>query len=97
MVLHQNSQVNRALQWLTVGLGASSLALIVYAFTVPAGESLEGRLLPNHLRTEQEWVTVSVDQMRQGRSLPAHSNVIIHIPEEVDRITRRTLLDGRGI
>lgn len=96
MVLSKNSQANRALQWLTVGLGASSFALIVYAFAVPAGENLEGRLLPSHLRREQEWVTVSVDQMRQGRTLPAHTNVIIHIPEEISRITRRTLFGRKG-
>ena len=96
MVLNKNPQTNRILQWLTIGLGTSSFALIVYAFSIPTGESLEGRLLPSHLRKQQEWVTVSPEQMRAGRSLPAHTNVIMHIPEEITRITRRTLFGRVG-
>lgn len=96
MALRHKPQIHSILRWLTIGLGASSFALIMYAFTVPTGESLEGRLLPSHLRKEQEWVTISADQARQGVTLPSHSNVIIHIPEEVTRITRRTLFGRKG-
>lgn len=80
-----------------MGLGISSLALIVFAFgTSPSGEELHGRLLPSHLQREQEWVTVSAEQIREGRSIAGHRNVIIHIPEEITRITRRTLFGRRG-
>jgi len=85
------------MQWLSIGLGGSTLAVIVYAFTLPTGVQLEGRLLPSHLQKEQQqWVTISPDDIRKGRSLPANTNVIIHIPEEIDRITRRTLFGRRG-
>ena len=71
--------------------------LVAYSFAPLAGESLEGRLLPSHLRKEQqEWVTITPEQIEKGRSLPAHTNVIVHIPENIDRITRRTLLGRRG-
>lgn len=96
MVLHRNRQTHTVLQWLTVSLGASSLALIAYAFSAPETAQLQGRLLPSHLQREQQWVTVTVEDMKVGRTIPAHSNVIIHIPEEVARITRRTLFGRRG-
>lgn len=98
MVIQKNLPINRLLRWSTMGLGISSLALIVFAFgtTSSEGDRFSGRLLPSHLQREQQWVTISVEQVREGRSIPAHTNVIIHIPEEIIRITRRTLLGRLG-
>ena len=96
MISRKNPRTNRVLQWLTISLGTSSLALVVYAFAVPTSGQLEGRLLPHHLREEQQWVTVTEDLIRKGYSIPAHTNVILHIPEEISRITRRTLFGRRG-
>lgn len=98
MVLQKNTHINTILKWSTTGLGISSLALIVFAFGTnqQGGEQLSGRLLPSHLQREQQWVTITVEQIREGRSMPSHTNVIIHIPEEITRITRRTLFGRRG-
>jgi len=88
-----------ALRWMTMSLGSLSLALVAYSFSAAPGgsETIEGRLLPQHLREEKQlWVTFSEEDIMAGVTLPAHTNVIIHIPNDIVRITRRTLFGRRG-
>ncbi len=98
MMLEKNIQnVRRVLLGLTTTFGILSVGIISYAFTnAPTDSTLEGRLLPRHLNKDQEWATISAEDIRKGASLPPHMNTIIHIPEEIDRITRRTLFGRKG-
>lgn len=92
-------QTRTVLRWATMSLGSLSLALVAYSFSAAPGgtDSIEGRLLPQHLREEkQKWVTFSEEDILAGITLPAHTNVIIHIPNDIVRITRRTLFGRRG-
>lgn len=82
------------MQWFTVGLGALTLAVVATA--VEQGTSLEGRLLPPHLRGAVPWKTISADQMDSGTAAPADTNVIIQIPDDADQMTLDVLTGYRG-
>ena len=95
-VLQPSAKFLRGLQWLTLTLGAATCALIVVAFS-HSTTSVEGRLIPAHQRPENAvWDSITAEEIERGVSLPAHTHVIIHIPESVDRITRKTLFGRRG-
>jgi hypothetical protein len=96
MALTHLRRVRTVLQWLTLGLGGASLAVVVAAFGTSPGESLVGRLLPQSMRGEVRWVTISAEDLDKGATLPAHQNVVLHIPESVERITRQTLFGRTG-
>lgn len=86
----------RVMQWATVTLGALSLIIVAYGFTQNTAESVQGRLLPRHVRHQSEWATITANQVLSGSTIPQDKNVIIHIPEEVTRITRKVLFGRRG-
>lgn len=85
----------KALQHATATLGVLSLVLVVYGFA-QNGENLEGRLLPSQALKQIEWATISAGDIMSGTTIPQNTNVIIHIPEEVTRITRRVLFGRKG-
>lgn len=85
------------MQWATTVLGTLSLVLVAYGFSQKgSGNGLEGRLLPDHLQERAEWATITAEMIMSGSSIPASTNVIIHIPEEVTRITRKVLFGRVG-
>lgn len=92
-----NTQKTRkALQWSTTGLGLLSLAIVAYGFSSGTPEGILGRLLPSHAQNQIPWVTISAEKVLSGTTIPADTHVIIHVPEEIDRITRKTLFGRRG-
>lgn len=87
----------KVLQHATVTLGALSLVLVVYGFSQDGGQAIEGRLLPQQMQQQEtKWVTITAEAIMSGTTIPQNTNVIIHIPEEVTRITRRVLLGRKG-
>ncbi len=93
-----NTQTYRnVMKYSTSVLGTLSLALVVYGFSQHPSESMEGRLLPQQMREQQmKWVTLNAEDIMSGATIPQDTNTIIHIPEEVVRITRRTLFGRSG-
>lgn len=90
----------RTLKWSTLSLGALSLFVVGYAAIINSGyvtpESLEGRLLPAQTQGQMKWITISAEQVASGTTIPANSNVVINIPDEVKTIARRTLFGRSG-
>lgn len=84
------------LKWSTITFGALSLVLTVYGFSGSAPYSLEGRILPEHIREEPKYITINAEKILNGTTVPANTNVFIQIPEEITRITRRTLFGRSG-
>lgn len=84
----------KSLQWLTVGLGVLTLAVVVTA--VEQGASYAGRLVPAHMRGAVPWKTINADQMDSGSTAPADTNVILQIPEGAERMTLDVLTGYRG-
>jgi hypothetical protein len=83
------------MQWITIGLGMLTLAVIVTA--VDQGTSaVEGRLLPLHMRGATPWKTISADQMTKGATAPPDTNVIIQIPDDTEQMTLDVLTGYRG-
>lgn len=92
-----NTHKTRAfLQKATGALGVLCLGLVVYGFSQEDPTPLQGRLLPRHMRHQTEWVTLSADDIRTGTTVPQDKNVVIHLPEEIERITRKVLFGRRG-
>jgi hypothetical protein len=91
-----SASTRKALQHATTTLGALSLVVIAWGFSHNSSELMEGRLLPKHMQGKMEWVTINSEDIMSGATIPQDTNVIIHIPEEVTRITRRTLFGRRG-
>ena len=90
----QNTQTARTtLKWATMSLGALSIAIVAYGFST---ESLEGRILPSHIRQEPEYITISAEKILVGTTIPANTFVFIQIPDEITRITRRVLFGRSG-
>lgn len=84
----------KSMQWLTVGLGVLTLAIVSTAMN--RGTSLEGRLLPRHMRGAVPWKTISAVQMDKGTTAPANTNVIIQIPDDAAQMTLDVLTGYRG-
>ena len=80
----------------TVILGVLSLVLVVYGFSKNTSPHMQGRLLPQQRQVAMQWVTISEAEVLSGTTIPQNTNVIIHIPEEVTRITRRVLFGRSG-
>jgi hypothetical protein len=78
-------------------MGGLCLFLVTYALIgyedIP---SLSGRLLAPHIRGETPWKTLRPEDISRGITAPAHTNVLLQIPERAPRIERRVLLGGRG-
>lgn len=99
-MLGKNIQtLRRSLFAATTSLGVLSAGLLSYAFMNSSVEveKVAGRLVPQQLRQEQAWETISIEDMRAGDTVQPHVNTLIFIPDEVERITRRTLLGRAGM
>lgn len=96
MVEINTHTTRKGLQWATMALGTLSLALVVYGFSQGGLESIQGRLLPKQLRHEMKWVTITADEVLSGTTIPQDTNVIVHLPEEITRITRKVLFGRKG-
>lgn len=83
------------MQWMTIALGTMSLMIIVYGFAGVSPRQIEGRLLPSAYR-EPKWMTVTHQEMLSGVTIPADTHVIIHMPEQVSRITRKVTFGRKG-
>ena len=85
--------------WMALTLGIMFLALMGYGFLESESgteEQLAARLLPAHMRGQVEWKTISEEDMERGATVPAHVNVIFHLPIDMERITRKVLLGPSG-
>lgn len=97
MISLNTQQTRRVMQWATVALGGLSMGLVVYGFAgSSAPEGTQARLLPDHLTHRTEWVTITPAQILSGTTIPASTNVIIDLPVEITRITRKTLFGRKG-
>ncbi|PIR54539.1 hypothetical protein COU75_00315 [Candidatus Peregrinibacteria bacterium CG10_big_fil_rev_8_21_14_0_10_42_8] len=96
MIQFTTHTARKALQHATVTLGVLSLMLVVYGFSHHNGTALEGRLIPAQIQKQIKWVTINADQIMSGTTIPQDTNIIIHIPEEITRITRRVLFGRSG-
>ncbi len=97
MVSLNTSTVRRTLHFATITLGTLSLALVLYGFSQGiSSDVFEGRLLPDHTQGRIEWVTITAAQILSGTTLRPDTNIIIHIPEEITRITRQVLFARKG-
>ena len=79
-----------------MGLGSVSLALVAYAVSTYEPESIEGRLIPSHLRRQVKWKTINAEDIERGTTVPAHTNVILHFPLSIDKISRSVAFGRRG-
>jgi len=96
MHLLYTHKARQAMQYSTMVLGTLSLALVVYGFSQNPFPNMEGRLLPQQSQVAMKWVTISESQVLSGTTIPQDTNVIIHIPQEITRITRRVLFGRSG-
>ena len=96
MVSLNTHTTRKVLQRATMTLGALSLVLVAYGFSRGGFESMEGRLLPKHQMHRSEWETITAAKVLSGSTIPADRNVIVHIPEEITRITRKVLFGRKG-
>lgn len=92
----QSAPVRATLKWATMSLSALTLLMVGYGTLNPELEALQGRLLPAHTRGAIKWLTLTGPEILSGATIPPNVNVIIHIPEEIDRITRRTFFGQRS-
>lgn len=90
------SRFRAACGWLTMCLLASFALLMTYAFVPNANIPVEARLLPKHLRGASPWKTITAEEVIGGAVVPADTNVIIHLPEDMPPTTRRTLFGRMG-
>lgn len=96
-MLGKNTHVfRRNLLGATASLGVLSVGVLGYSFFGSGVEHTEGRLVSQHLRKEQVWETITIEDMRKGDTVQPHIHTLIFIPDEVQRITRRTLLGRIG-
>lgn len=84
------------MKWATVTLGALSLAIIGYSFTMYEPAEVQGRLLPDYMEERIPWVTLTANKVGSGTIAPPDTNIILHIPDSVERITRRVLFARKG-
>ena len=96
MSLFYHPHVRKASGWTTLYLGAVCALLVTVSVQHQHPSGLPARLLPAHLRGEIRWVTVRADQVLLGATVPAHNNVILHIPTDITRIARKVLFGNSG-
>ena len=97
MVSLNTHKTRKTLQWATTTLGALSLVVVAFGFSQSTSpDSINARLLPKSQSREVEWVTITAQKVLSGSSIPADRNVIVHIPEEITRITRKVLFGRKG-
>ena len=96
MILRFATVTHKLFGYLTIALGVSSLAIVVYSFTGYEQENIQGRLLTPQQQGQIRWKTIREPAILSGATIPPDVNVIIKIPEEVERISRRTLFGHRG-
>ena len=92
----KKTRFHSALLWPTILLGSLCLMLSLYAITSDENMELNARVLPIHLRNEIRWDVLNEDEITAGATLPAHTNVIIYLPEDMTRITRKNFFGRRG-
>jgi hypothetical protein len=90
------------MQCATAVLGILSIVVVVTAVqqgtatSTEMQKSLEGRLLPTHMRGAVPWKTITAQQMDSGTTAPASTNVIIQIPDDSPNMTLDVLTGYRG-
>ena len=94
--IFQTHTVRNTLRWLTVSLGMLSLLIIAYSLKGETDGGVAARLLPDMNRGVIPWKTITAAEVMSGTTVPPNINVIIHIPEKISRITRKTLFGFRG-
>lgn len=97
--LHIAGLTRKATQWTTIALGGMTALIAGAAFVQPsAGDptTMEGRLLPSHMRGEVRWKTILADEIEKGTTVPPHTNVIIQFPDDMKPTSRRVIFGYRG-
>lgn len=72
-----------------------SIALLGYGARGKWAE-LSGRVIPVAQKLNIPWRTVDQEEVENGISIPKETQVILHLPEDMGRITREVLLGHRG-
>jgi len=86
----------KIMRWTTISLSVLCAAFVTYAVTQIDETPVEARLLPAHMRGMVPWKTIFEMDLEDGTALPAHTNVLIHIPVDVDKIYRKVLFGRKG-
>lgn len=82
----------KTLKWALI-----SLALVLFSSLFVPWSNYVGRLIPYQEKSPTvAWKTIMHDDMEEGVSIPAHTNTIIHFPDDMPRMDRRTLFGHRG-
>ncbi len=87
------------LQRSTLWLGGATTAILLLGSLnngTPGDAQFQARLLPSNLRKTVPVVSIPADDIAYGTTVPADTHVIIHIPEDVTRITRSVLFGRKG-
>ena len=97
MYLNQ-THIPQLLRWMTLLLAVLCLGFMSFALREYNQQPLqvEGRLVPAYLRGEVPWKSIFADAIGSGVTLPANTNVIIHLPENMEKIPRKSLFGHRG-
>lgn len=84
--------------WTSAVLGCACVALISanYANNGGAYEGLNAKLLPAHMRGQSIWKTIDAKAITNGVTVPANTNVIFHMPDDIFRINADVLFGRRG-
>ncbi len=96
MIGRLSTYTHNVIGWFSLGLGILSLGIIAYAFTGYDQTNVQGRLLTPQQKGVIPWVTIRETQIMSGATIPSDVNVIIKIPEDIERITRKTLFGHKG-
>lgn len=93
MLQGANTHMTRRLFVLLLGLTGFLVAILSATRDSP---SLEGRVVPNGRQIEVPWRTFDAPEVHSGSTIPADTNVVIHLPIEIKRITRKVLFGPYG-
>ncbi len=94
MNLKKASVIRTALLSCTCLCAVASVGLFVASYNM---STLNAWLIPQSREKNQDWVSIREDDIRVGATVPSNTNVMIYLPEEITRITRKTLFGRRGI
>lgn len=92
MVTKTHQTVHGLLKWTTLSLGMFCVAVV--ALGMSDSDSFQALLVKK--KTEYPWKVITAQQVMSGTTVPADTNVIFHLPENFERISREILLGHKG-
>lgn len=88
--LHRLVLVAKAL---VMGGGIAAIAIVV-PMLVPAGTPTQGFIAKQ--KQPERWVVIESPEIMSGATVPPNTNVVFHVPLEIEKINRETLFGLRG-